>query len=362
MQKRSKLIITKFSFFVPLVLFLLVAIYLSGTFLSGNSKRKRKAITQHMPMMVHELHTAWMEGDLDRVSTKETLECKTLLNYKNQVSEEFFQCNQLYLNCYLSDFNFKGFKALKYQSNFFEYDHLGNLIVTLNKDDDYFRMKFMNTCRDVYLPKKKYSAGSRKRQNFIWDNLDENVYIDKYYVSNYDVREWKKRLNLPLSKMEKKLPLFAPNTTLTAKEKQKYCFASNRKVLESRYFDAASYIPNKKQNPKMIKKFPYHWTKKRSVKKFDCFDVYYKGCESKRSFKFFEGLSTSWMGIDYVLGGYMEYLPNKFDATKNLKVSSFYFDEKSKWHEIGVRGELGKDNHSNSKQDIGAAFRCMALR
>lgn len=362
MQKRSKLIITKFSFFVPLVLFLLVAVYLSGSFFSGNKKGSLERITEHTPMMVEKLNSIWKEGDLDMLSKKETPECKSLLNYKNQVSGEFFQCNPLYINCYLSDFNFKGFRPLKLKKRFFEYDNLGNFIVTLTRGESYFRLKLLNTCRDVFLPPKKYSAGPKNVQTYVWDNFNELVYIDKYYVSNLDVIEWKNRTGRPVSEKELKRAPFEPNTSLSPDEMNQYCFSQNKKVLESRYFDAASFIPNKKDNPKIVRKFPYHWTKKRSVETKDCFNVYAKGCESKRSFKFFEGISTSWIGIHYVLGGYMEYLPNKFDGDKNIKVSSFYFDEKSKWHEIGVRGQLGKDNSTQSQQDIGVAFRCMALR
>tara|TARA_Y100000385_G_C13051858_1_gene620137 strand:+ start:124 stop:1143 length:1020 start_codon:yes stop_codon:yes gene_type:complete len=339
-----------------------VAFYLSGMLFSGNKKEKLERITHHTSMMVEKLNSVWKEGELDIVSKKETAECKSLLNYKNQVSGEFFQCNPLYLNCYLSDFNFKGFRPLRFKKRFFEYDHLGNLVVTLNKQDSYFRLKLLNTCRDVFLPKKKYSAGPKKIQTYVWDNLNELVYIDKYYVTNLDIIEWKKRAGKKINEKELKRAPFEPNTYLNKDEMTQFCFSQNKKVLESRYFDAASYIPNKNDNPKIVKKFPYHWTKRRTVESKDCFNVYAKGCESKRDFKFFEGLSTSWMGIHYVLGGYMEYLPSKFDGEKDIKVSSFYFDEQSKWHQIGIRGKLGKDNSTRSQQDIGVAFRCMALR
>lgn len=362
MQKRSKLIITKFSIFVPLVLFLLLAIYLSGLFLSGNKQRSLDRMSEDSASMLQELNSAWKEGDLSKLSKVQVGECNTLVNYKNQVNAEFFQCNPVFLSCFLKDYQFNGYTPLRFKDRFFEYDKDGNIVISFQKQKSTFRVKLLNTCRDVYLPQKKYSAGTRKNQDYIWDNMSEHIYIDKYYITNLDVLEWKKRLNIKITENEKKLVPYKPNTNLSIEDKHKYCYSINKKVLESHYFDAASYIPNKEDNPKLVKKFPYHWTKKRTLETLDCFNVYSKGCESKRSFKYFEGLSTSWIGTHYTLGAFMEYLPNKFESNKNLKVSSFYYDEKSKWHEIGVRGELGRDNRTRTQQDIGVAFRCMSVR
>ena len=48
--------------------------------------------------------------------------------------------------------------------------------------------------------------------------------------------------------------------------------------------------------------------------------------------------SSSWSGIFQVLGGYPEAMKNPFHNNKNLKLSSFYFNASSLWHELGLRG------------------------
>lgn len=361
MQKSNKLIITKFYYFVPLVLFLLVIFYLSGQYLSGTRKEQKKLVADK-GKLIQKLMDVWEQGNLDRVSEKKNPECHALLKMKQLVSSEFFQCNPEYLNCFLADYSFYGYRPYKFQNKFYELDRLGNVILTFEKGDDYFRLRLFDTCSDVYLPTKKYSAGTKRENKYIWDNFDQNIFIDKYYVSNQDVLHWKKRTKREIKEEESKQLPFAPYLSLDRELMHQYCYEHGKKVVESRYFDAASYIPNKEDDPKVVKKFPYHWTKKRFVEEFDCFNVYSKGCESKRPFKYFEGMSTSWIGMHYVLGGFMEFLPNKFDAEKNLKVSSFYLDNKSHWHEIGVRGEFGKNNSTRTAKDIKVAFRCMVLK
>lgn len=361
MQKKSNFIITNFYYFVPLGLFLLVAIYISRQYLSSNRKASNKLIVSKGELL-KSLQNAWQTGGLDILSKKDNPECLALLSNNQNISDEFYQCNPSYLNCYLSGFNFKGYIPLKLKDQFFEFDKRGNVVITLIKADEYFRVRLFDTCSDVFLPQKKYSAGMKREQNFIWDNFNQNIFVDKYYVSNQDVLLWKQRTGQRITKKEKKLPIAAPYLTLDTELMKKYCYEQGKELLQTHIFDAASFIPNKEDNPKVVKKFPYHWSKRRTFEELECFNVYHKGCESKRSYKFYESMSTSWVGINYVLGNYMEYVLNPFDNNKNLKVSSFYKDEKSHWHEIAARGELGKDNKSTTQKDIEVAFRCMVSK
>ena len=365
MQKNNNLIISKILISVSLVSFLLVAGYFTRNYLS---KRKVKTNFEQLKVtqkIIDTVSRAWVEGGVDTLSSEQQQFCSKIIDFKTKVTKDFYQCNPRFINCFLYGYSYKNYRPIKFKDNYFEYSKLGDPIVTFAKNkDDFFRIKLNDSCSDVYLPSKKYSAGPRKVQSYIWDNFGQFVYIDKYYVSNLDVFNWKVRKKIKFSELEKNIDkeLYRPNTTLSTEDKRLYCYHHGKKLLESRYFDAASFIPDKEDNPKLVRKFPYHWTKRRQVDEKKCYHVYARGCESQREYKFYEGLSTSWIGMHFVLGNYMEYLPNKFVKELDLKLSSFYLLKESLWHEIGKRGTLGKDDKKFFKDQEGVAFRCMAIR
>ncbi len=60
----------------------------------------------------------------------------------------------------------------------------------------FVKLKLLNTCRDTYLPQKKYTAGPKHNNAFEWDNAGRLFYIDKFYVTNRDIDEWFQRTGI----------------------------------------------------------------------------------------------------------------------------------------------------------------------
>lgn len=365
MQKNNNLIISKFLKIASLVSFLLVCGYFAQIYLDSKQDENLTKLAAVQKHILDRVSNAWVEGDLDNLSESKYKACTDLMESKPKVSKDYFKCNPMFLNCFLEGFAYNSFAPVKKDENYFEFSKILDPVITFKKNEtNFFKIQLHDTCSDVFLPPKKYSAGHTGEQNYLWDNFGQKNYIDKYYVSNLDVYLWKKHKNIKFVETEKNIikNFYKPNTTLSIEQKNQYCFEHGKKVLESRYFDAASFIPNKEDDPELVKKFPFHWTKKRQLEKMSCYHVYARGCESQRQYKFYEGLSTSWIGMHFALGNYMEYLPNKFKADHNLKVSSFYLRHNSPWHKIGVRGTIGKEDKKFFEDQQGVAFRCMAAR
>jgi hypothetical protein len=279
----------------------------------------------------------------------------------NAVNAEFFNCNPNYLKCYLKS------KQFKFSMKF---DRRKNPIINLISNAQKMKLKLLDTCSDTYLPQRKYSAGP-KGINLIWDNINQNIFIDKNYVSNLDVSLW--------SGKEYK-NVFKPNIDLSREERIGFCQSKGKQLLESRYFDAASfYIGSLDKNPIHIFKYPFPWTKKRSLnlkipKSRDCANIYSRECENIRPYEFYEPIATTWIGINNSLGSYPEVFINKFIPKANLKVSSFNFPFKSKWHQVGLRAYydgsksnfiesyLDREIDNDRIENIGVAFRCMLNR
>lgn len=297
--------------------------------------------------------------------------------YKNLagVNTEFYNCNPYILDCFLSSneniiIDNEKISSIKNRKSYIQYDRRKNPIVTFKYKSKHFKVKLLNTCSDTYLPERKYSAGP-KGVNLIWDNIGQEIFIDKNYVSNLDIFLWNGTTNNNL---------FRPSSNLTIENQIKYCQSKGKQLLESRYFDAASFfVGTLDTNPEYIYKFPYPWSRKSRLKfeepkSRDCANIYSRECESIRPYEFFEPLATTWIGINKALGSYPEVFVNKFLPRANLKVSSFYLPYTSKWHAVGFRSYFDgvktdlietytKEIIDRDRvEDIGVAFRCMLNR
>ena len=291
-------------------------------------------------------------------------------DYKNLkgVSSEFYSCNPKYIDCYLR--SQEEISPIIKGSSYLEFDRRKNPILSFKVDGQSFKIKLLNTCSDTYLPQRKYSAGP-KGVDLIWDNIGQNIFIDKGYVSNLDIFLWNGKNNKNL---------FRPSSKLSLEDQIQFCQSKGKQLLESRYFDAASfYVGSLETNPEYIFKFPYPWSKKSRLnmqepKSRDCANIYSRECESIRPYEFFEPIATTWIGINNSLGSYPEIFINKFIPRANLKLSSFYLPFDSKWHQVGLRSSFdgSKPNlievyskkimDRDKVQDIGVAFRCMLNR
>ena len=290
------------------------------------------------------LTKTWKNGGSDHFKNP----CKSYKFNELLVHSDFKSCNSDYFKCLFDENKNIKINNTSYKTLSLKLDNRFNPIVSLSSGEAIFHIKLFNSCRDVYLPQKFYSAGV-KGKDHLWDNFDQNVYIDKNYISNREVKLWnKKEIGAD----------YIPNTSLDLDDKRKYCSSIGKQLLESRYLDAASFFPENKE--RFFYKHPYPWTKERSLKKDsilkrDCSNIYSKECESIRPYQFFEPISLTWMGIANALGAYPEIVLNKFDKDLNRVPSSFYYEWNHKYHQVGFRIK-NDDQNENS-----GAFRCMSI-
>jgi len=379
MIKKDKFIISKISIFcVGLVFATVVYFFTQQQDYNDSLQSDFKALASAKKDLQDRLQKRWALGDLEEQIRSGQLSCPKLEIGVNSYHPSFLECNPLYLECFLKSAKEKvKFLTVKSSSQSFyfkwsgliEYDRRQNPILSFNTQENKpFKIKLQNTCRDTFLPKRKYSAGPRSIE-LLWDNFDQNIFIDKFYVTNLDVFLWNK---------EKTGNLYEPSTNLTTVDRIRYCQSIGKQLMESRYINAGSYyIDTESKNPNYIFKFPYPWTKKRKIdlsmgiKERDCGSIYARDCENIRVYKFHEPTSTTWMGMHKALGSYPEGVINKFIPKANLKISSFYLPFEHPLQIVGQRIEQREENiiwedpYTNKKvngiefNDIKVGFRCV---
>jgi len=339
------------------------------------------------------LQKVWSEGQADQLSDAEFTECKKELIAYDDVDPSYFRCNPDFIECFLKKvkgkvrFKRRG-KSSKFSSvepikvgnkKYFgqiitRWDHKGkyvpNYSMALKLVSGRTSLVFLmqNSCNEVFLPQRNYSYGkySRDKDTFFWNNFNQNIFIDKFQVTFRDISEWKRKLRLPFEIPNN----FIPSDSafgLTMKEMKDYCSFKGKQLLQTHIWDAATYIPQDIQNnrKRIIKKGPYPWTKKKvsflwKAKnnpdfKFErkyCKKVFTKDCLSLMPFKRHSINSSSWTGVFQVLGGYPEAMKNPYNELKNLKLSSFYFNVDSPWHELGKRAQWNGLSFDVNRMDL----------
>lgn len=229
---------------------------------------------------------------------------------------------------------------------------------------------FENSCDNTYLPQRIYRYGpylhpenrlKLKQDEWKWDNFGRDIYIDKYLVTFRDLIEWSRygkgsfdaKISLVLPQDRTKWA--APATNISIDNMQRYCSFKGKELLEAHIFDAASFYPLDIENPFTIEitHGPYPWCQeeeesfiyrlkqaKNSVytpTEKECRTIYTSDCQEVFPYPLYSNDYTTWMGMQQVMGGYLEFLRNPLESNKNLKASSFYFDIMSKWHVLGAR-------------------------
>lgn len=229
-------------------------------------------------------------------------------------------------------------------------------------------MILVDSCRDVFLPERLYGYGREEasiKEGFIWDNFDRNIFIDKFYVTNRQVNEWR-RLTDKTELIEKDVKKWPYPALLSRKEQKDYCAFYGKRLLEAKLFDAASMPPAEPKNPlpDIVHRPQTPWHRDLSktflgmarinpdyqLTPLDCQLAQTQGCEEK----LFSTDSATWMGIHFPLGFYPESLENFIAPSKNLKRSSRYFTAGSTVHELGYRDEWKGEQTSS----LPVAFRC----
>jgi hypothetical protein len=228
------------------------------------------------------------------------------------------------------------------------------------------RMLLGDSCRDSYLPERIYATKrSKSDELFHWDNFGRSLFIDKFYVSNRDINQWR----LHRGETHLLIPqrdLWPMPALLNQKDQIQYCHFLGKKLLESKLMDAASMTPENLKDPmtsfKQLPSTPWQRDFARTflgmakinpdyqLTPLDCALAEVKGCKET----FYSTDSASWMGFNYALGFHQESLVNDLDPDLNLKPSSRLIDPGSPWHKLGHYKKWSKLQNPESP----VAFRC----
>ena len=350
MIKNNKFIIPKI-----LVLFLAIGfatlLYSISQEIWGRTDLETKNIYSDYEDLSSELDKAWRNGYgsvLVNFSSVGDIRCSSLRKNKVYYHSNYLNCNPLHFQCLLESNRSLSLNKKKYELVSFLLDRRGNPIVSYQRNSYLYKVKLFDTCRTSLLPENKYSSGL-KGEDFIWDNINQKIYIDKNYRTNLDVEIWSG---------EYLGERYLPNTSLDLQRKKKYCQSIGGQLLQSHVLDAASFFFEEDRS--YFNKYPYPWSKRRrelkkEIMSRDCSNMYTKECIQKRELKHGEAIGISWMGIYNVLGNYPEVVDNKFVDGLDLHLSSSLYGWNHFSHQVGERVKL----QSNLK--IKAAFRCMFI-
>jgi hypothetical protein len=363
-------------------------------------KTSEKLFAQVILAVQPQIQKLWEEGD--RFIKKGGPKCDDEILFESSIGRSYYQCQPHFWQCYWSG-GVKKETALKidlfgqtfhvrakpsfqpipaYSSDPRYYEilkgpyqglnfHYGVLVeLTLDEVPDMtWPVILTDTCRDVYLPERIYGYGKldpkRPDQDFVWDNFDRQIFIDKFYVTNQQANEWR-ILTGTLNKIIADRKKWAHPALLSSQEQKSYCSFWGKRVLEAKLFDAATMTPSdiKETTPERVARPQTPW--QRDIGKsflgmsrinpdyqltpLDCQLAQVKGCSEK----YFSTDSVTWMGMNYALGFYPEALANDLEPSKNLKLSSKFQTPESNVHELGIRGHW----EGLQEASLPVAFRC----
>ena len=365
----------------------------------------------------------YYQGDWDEHFKDEKSACPLLLADKSVADIFYYRCNPHFLECIFE--SKKGLlktekpytvRAVKNKQGRFT-SFLGkqadrgsltpnnslNIKISVPETGHYLNFSLENDCHDVYLPKRVYSYFRKTsdienlgpKNQFLWDNFNSRIFIDKFQVRWRDIADWlrvDKFLKIQGFPEDIKR-LHEAATSLSKIQMEEYCAFRGKQLLPAHYFDAATVLPGNMDNSKdfYLKHYYYPWTirekdsfvyKYANDKNLDftftkksCSRVYSKECQKKFNLNIWATGFSSWTELRQILGGNMEYLRNPRMKEQNLKVSSFSFPLDSEWHKLGVRGYWDSEkiiwSYPDGKrgrvrylppegdQNPGIGFRCM---
>lgn len=216
-----------------------------------------------------------------------------------------------------------------------------------------------NTCHEMYLPERTYAYGEvldSRDKGVLWDNAGRRIFIDKFYVAEGDVSEWRNYNGDDFTTVTPWKP-----AKLLLQDQKNFCAFHGKKRLTAHFFDASQMTPADLsiKYPDMIVRPDTPWQRdyqrtflaeakneEFKLSKRDCSLAQVLGCEEN----FFMTDSVSWSGVSYGLGFEEEVFDNPFDDELDLKKSSRLLPAASSWHKLGRR--------SKSSENTPYAFRC----
>ena len=357
---------------------------------------QKKTLIQAM----YEIERIWRQGSTDDNWQKGLLKCQALPTYRKNISSSFLLCNPLLFQCihelgvdssrnpFVINGKKVGFREINdkkiYRTHYktmkdseISRDYAFEFEIFLEGERENLRFVLFDSCRDTYLPEGIYANGVlNKKKDWKWDNFKQDIFIDKFPVSNWQVNEWIKAFNKKIKRsvFYSSTNSYQYSTNLTEKEKKEFCEDHGRTVLNSRVFDAATFFRKPDEVMKSdflyIPREPYPWGFKKEESplyqattddQFEfstnyCSMIYSKECLGKKDMNFFSTDYPSWVGIYELLGGFPEFVENKLDEQQSLIPSSFSQKFSSKLNQLGIRKRMDY-LASNSK----IQFRCMKI-
>lgn len=405
-----------------------------GIFLSIGKKEKsekdkhllkEKAFVSHLVFQaIPKISITFQRGDDDKVWRSRKIQCSDI-PHEAQISDLYLNCNPHFFNCLLENRDKANLK--------FEVDHKGKSyeVVPLRAfgaeaDPKFYRVvskKYMqgdeipfygtqwrftvkgfeensqdvilqNTCEDTYLPQKVYISkemSERNSEELVWNNIKQNIFIDKFQVRFRDIIDWKEvnksidHIKIPENPLRWAYPAYG----LTVREMKEYCAYKGKSIAKAHILDAASFFPQEPNNPTYKDRGfpPYPWSKRKysedlyqiqsGKKEFNlglCQNGFFKECfERGVNTKSHIEKSLSWIGVGDLLGGVMEYVVNDITPRKNLIASSLYLSASNPLNQLGMRIHWDQGGFSSRniqfretqvfdiKDDHKIGFRCMKI-
>jgi hypothetical protein len=354
-------------------------------------KKPAKLFTQVINAAQPKLLELWEQGD--RFFPKDGVRCDQEILHDKNVGRSYYQCNPHFWQCF--------WQGGTTERPALEIDLFGqtfHVVAKASFDSRYYGlfrrlepglqlqygyqvelevreipglsqpMILADSCRDTYLPQRIYGyskVADKKDEGFIWDNFDRNIFLDKFYVSNRQVNEWR-ILTGEKDKIEVDRNKWPHPALLNLKDQIAYCSFYGKRLLEAKLFDAATMTPSELKNPLPDRVYRPSTSWQRDITKsylgmarinadyqltpLDCQLAQVQGCQER----YFSNDSATWMGFHFGLGFYPESFHNFIEPDKNLKMSSKFLAPASTWHELGVLSKW--DGKQNAKMPV--AFRC----
>ncbi len=361
MVNNLKTIISKFWPFALLIL--LLPAYWFYEYGRKQFTVKNGDFVSELDEFLTQLSKRWQLGDIEGAWKQGNLTCADIPGNVEFIDSEFLKCNAHYLKCFFRQQEKSGkasieTKRFKFHADLTSMARLsgGDLKISFSeeKTKQQFSVRLEHNCHDTYLPQAVYSVGPEPRSELVWDNFGRDIFVDKNYVSYWDVWYFTDR---PIPKTKK---FYQPVMDFTPEQMHKYCQSLGKKLLDARVLDAASFYPTQFKQGYMFKSF-YPWGKSRHIIKDEeinektCARFFTKECLQKYGqAAWFKTRTPGWTGVYYVLGGYMEYLENVMEEDRNVMVSNLNLDRASKWHRLGLRSKWQEKDR--------VAFRCMRIK
>jgi hypothetical protein len=308
----------------------------------------------------------WTNGASDE-------EWKSINNYcpelkiKSNVDSTYSRCNATFFNCYLKKNkntfkeyeNEKLYKVISRKTSLEKYIPHFSIRTSISLSGEVYNIDLEDSCRDTYLPKQIYGyknlvknkKKSRSRKfSWTWDNKNQDIFIDKFLVTNREVNEW---ISTTGKDLEKRYPLERVSVNLSKDKMEEYCRFKGKQLASAKVLEAATFYPTagsyiaggvllRNDYPWTRRKkesFLYSLKKKKDIKitKEDCSRSYVRDCFDITPFVNHKTSSSTWVGIFQTLGSEFEVFTNSIEKNRNMRASSFYFDGESDVHRVGEK-------------------------